>query len=133
MTRKPQRTCVGCRKTSDTTPFVRWVLVAVAKTSANEGTVAESVVELDVKGSKKGRGAWTHVSKECVDKGLRGGLDRSFRSRVRVRLDEALSELNQLAAKERRSIRTYELADIVRRVPANRFSGGVVCKFPEAL
>jgi uncharacterized protein len=62
MHREPERTCVGCRRTSGKRDLVRVVR------SSGGGLTA------DPRGSAPGRGAYVHRDIECIDIALRKGL-----------------------------------------------------------
>ncbi|MDO4412963.1 YlxR family protein [Cutibacterium sp.] len=69
MTKRPQRTCVGCRRVDDPAHMRRYVLV-------------DGVVVSDPTGA--GRGAYVHPDEECWKSAVAGGFARSFRRRVRI-------------------------------------------------
>ncbi|MGK2309247.1 YlxR family protein [Cutibacterium sp. V970] len=71
MTRRSQRTCVGCRRVDDPAHMRRYVLV-------------DGVVVADPTGSAAGRGAHVHPDDECWKCAVAGGFARSFRQRVTV-------------------------------------------------
>ncbi|MBS6330403.1 YlxR family protein [Cutibacterium avidum] len=71
MTRRPQRTCVGCRRVDDPAHMRRYVLI-------------DGVVVADLTGSAAGRGAHVHSDDECWKRAVSGGFARSFRRRVTV-------------------------------------------------
>ncbi len=75
---RPERTCVGCRRTA-----VRDQLVRLVREPAPDGTAPR--VLPDPTGSAPGRGAWIHPDADCLDLALRrGGLARSFRGPVQT-------------------------------------------------
>ncbi|KXA67497.1 YlxR family protein [Cutibacterium avidum] len=71
MIRRPQRTCVGCRRVDDPAHMRRYVLI-------------DGVVVADLTGSAAGRGAHVHLDDECWKRAVAGGFARSFRQRVTV-------------------------------------------------
>lgn len=71
----PVRTCVGCRATAPQRELVRVAVV--------EG---RAVVDLERR--QPGRGAWVHPRPACLAGAGRGGLARSFRSKVAVARDD---------------------------------------------
>lgn len=66
----PRRQCAGCAKRDAADDLVRVVL-------GEDGTLA-----VDLADSRFGRGAHVHASKECVQKALRGGFAKVFKSKV---------------------------------------------------
>jgi predicted RNA-binding protein YlxR (DUF448 family) len=73
---RPERTCVGCRRTAPCTQLVRMV-----RFSSPDGGAPR--VRVDPTRSAPGRGAWLHPSASCLDLALRrGGFARSFRGAV---------------------------------------------------
>ncbi len=84
-----QRTCIGCRTSTDRNELIRWVLIDNAPPRA---------VLLDVRASALGRGAWTHENEKCVRQAVqRKAFARAFKAQV----DDA-SVLEQFAAREDR-------------------------------
>lgn len=57
----PQRTCIGCRATSDKRDFVRLV------------RTPEGSIEIDLTGKKAGRGAYLHTNYACWEQALKKG------------------------------------------------------------
>jgi hypothetical protein len=74
---RPQRTCVGCREVQGKSSLIRLV-----RTPAG--------VVVDLNGKEPGRGAYLHDRRECWEKGLRGSLERSLRTRLSDREKEQL-------------------------------------------
>ena len=69
----PRRQCAGCGKRDDADDLLRVVL-------GPEGMLA---VDLSTRNrSQFGRGAHVHPSKECVQKALKGGFAKVFKSKV---------------------------------------------------
>ena len=68
--RLPQRQCAGCGKRDAADNLLRVVL-------GPEGMLA-----VDLASSRFGRGAHVHASKECVQKALKGGFAKVFKSKV---------------------------------------------------
>jgi len=73
-TRRPVRTCVGCRQRAASRDLVRF--------SSNDGSVV-------LAGTRPaGRGAWLHPETECFETAVRRrAFDRAFRARVSVNDD----------------------------------------------
>ncbi len=59
--RQPQRTCVACRQVEGKRELRRLV------------KTPEGAVELDPTGKRSGRGAYLHLSRECIQKGFATG------------------------------------------------------------
>jgi len=68
------RTCVGCGEKDSPAAFVRLVLV-------EDGSDTSRVL-VDVGNSSFGRGAHVHARRSCLEKACKGGLSRSFKTRV---------------------------------------------------
>ena len=67
----PQRTCVGCRTTSDKRAFVRAV------------RTPEGAVEVDESGRKNGRGAYLCERRDCWEEAIRRDrLARALRTTI---------------------------------------------------
>jgi predicted RNA-binding protein YlxR (DUF448 family) len=73
----PQRTCVGCREVEGKKTMIR-----VVRT--------EEGVFLDNTGKMAGRGAYLHLQKDCIQKGLNGAIARALKSEIHA------SHLDQL-------------------------------------
>lgn len=86
--KRPERSCAGCRQKDVPEALVRLVL-------GDDGRIVP-----DLAGGAFGRGAWVHGRPDCIDKGVRGGLSRSFRQPVTT----SVAELSSLicAAADRR-------------------------------
>ncbi|WP_258169145.1 YlxR family protein [Salmonella enterica] len=67
----PRRQCAGCAKRDFADDLVRVVL------DPADGTLA-----VDLADSRFGRGAHVHASKDCMQKALRGGFAKVFKSKV---------------------------------------------------
>ena len=66
--RQPQRTCIGCHETEGKRDLIRLVRTAAGS------------VKVDPSGREHGRGAYVHLSPECVRRGVRSeNLARSLR------------------------------------------------------
>jgi len=79
--RRPQRTCIACRRTDDKRAFVRLVC-----TESGE-------VEVDNSGKKPGRGAYLCPSKECWEMALKKNrLEYALRTQLGVENRRTLSE-----------------------------------------
>ena len=86
---RPERTCVGCRRTAP-----REQLVRLVREPAPAGTAPR--LRVDPRKVAPGRGAWLHPDASCLDLALRrGGLARSFRGPV-----DAATLVEQLEAFE---------------------------------
>jgi hypothetical protein len=69
-----QRTCLGCRTTTNMDELIRWVL--------HPGT-PQPRARLAVLSPAPGRGAWTHPTPKCVQQAVhRKGFARAFRAQV---------------------------------------------------
>ena len=86
--RRPARSCVGCRESTDPEGLVRLVI-------GPEGEVLP-----DLAGRAHGRGAWVHPRPDCLTQAARRGLARSFREQIRTSPGE-LWELIRRAADRR--------------------------------
>lgn len=75
----PRRMCAGCGKRDLADNLVRVVL-------GPEGEIA-----VDLADSRFGRGAHVHATKDCVQKGARGGFAKSFKTQVTTTV-EAIGE-----------------------------------------
>ena len=84
----PRRQCAGCAKRDSADALVRVVL-------GPDGTLA-----IDLADSRFGRGAHMHASKECMQKALRGGFAKVFKSKVEGTA-ESLGEQIAIAADRR--------------------------------
>ncbi|WP_338049681.1 YlxR family protein [Rothia koreensis] len=70
------RTCIGCRRSDDRTALVRVVLQRAQGNRTGE-------IVLDRNRSMKGRGAWLHPDRQCLDRALgTKAFARSFRCPV---------------------------------------------------
>lgn len=68
----PLRTCVGCGQQGRQHELLRCIL------DPDGGLV------VDLKASAFGRGAWVHRRKECIERAVRHGFSKSFRTRVQA-------------------------------------------------
>jgi predicted RNA-binding protein YlxR (DUF448 family) len=69
---QPIRTCVGCHSADEQHKLVRVVLDA------------DGQVQIDRQRRQKGRGAYLHDRRPCVDEAVRhGGLQKAFRRKTR--------------------------------------------------
>lgn len=59
MKRKPQRTCIGCRKTTNKADLIR-----IVKTPYQ-------TIEIDLNKKSKGRGAYICSNRECIKRALK--------------------------------------------------------------
>lgn len=84
----PRRQCAGCAKRDAADDLVRVVL-------GPEGMLA-----VDLADSRFGRGAHVHASRECVQKALRGGFAKVFKTKVEGTV-QALGEQLTIAADRR--------------------------------
>jgi predicted RNA-binding protein YlxR (DUF448 family) len=84
----PVRTCAGCGKADDADELVRIVLGPRAS-SKDEDTL----VAVDLAGSAHGRGAHVHARKECLARAAKGGLARSFKTKIGVTAEELTSQI----------------------------------------
>lgn len=82
------RTCVGCRKEDESESMIRLVL-------GDDGAVA-----VDLAGRAFGRGAWVHPRPDCLSLAPKGGLQKSFKSKVPVS-EEVLVEAVRSAGARR--------------------------------
>jgi predicted RNA-binding protein YlxR (DUF448 family) len=89
--RRPERTCVGCRKATAPDDLVRFVL-------GPEGDVVP-----DLAGGAFGRGAWVHPRPECLASAPRG-MARSFSAKVTTKSDELLVLLRAAAQRRAESL-----------------------------
>jgi len=81
--RIPQRTCIGCRTTTD-----KFRLIRIVRTP-------EGRIEIDPRGKKSGRGAYLCPAFECWQKGLKGNrLPYALRGEVKA---EDLMRLKEFA------------------------------------
>lgn len=85
----PRRQCAGCAKRDFADDLVRVVL------DPADGTLA-----VDLADSRFGRGAHVHASKDCMQKALRGGFAKVFKSKVEGSV-ESLGEQLSVAADRR--------------------------------
>jgi len=83
-----RRQCAGCAKRDSADDLVRVVL-------GPDGMLA-----IDLADSRFGRGAHVHASKECMQKALRGGFAKVFKSKVEGSV-ESLGEQLTVAADRR--------------------------------
>jgi predicted RNA-binding protein YlxR (DUF448 family)/ribosomal protein L7Ae-like RNA K-turn-binding protein len=84
----PRRQCAGCAKRDSADDLLRIVL----------GEAGELAV--DLADSRFGRGSHVHASKECMQKALRGGFAKVFKTKVEGTV-EALGEQIVIAADRR--------------------------------
>lgn len=80
----PTRTCVGCQKRVPAGGLVRLVL---------DPTADPPSVVVDVAGSAFGRGAHVHPSPDCIARATKGGLARTFKTKVVATADEIAAQL----------------------------------------
>ena len=80
----PTRTCVGCQKRGPASDLVRLVL---------DPTADPPSVVVDVAGSAFGRGAHVHPSPDCLVRATKGGLARTFKTKVVADPDEIAAQL----------------------------------------
>lgn len=69
-THEPQRMCIGCRKVAPKRDLVRLVVSRLSEPPA---------VEIDLRGSAPGRGAWVHEHPDCVTRAQAKGITRALR------------------------------------------------------
>ena len=81
-----RRQCAGCAKRDFADDLVRVIL------EPNTGTLA-----IDLADSRFGRGAHVHASKECMQKALRGGFAKVFKSKVEGTVESLGAELTTAA------------------------------------
>lgn len=79
------RMCAGCAKRAPVRELVRLVL------DPTTGDLPTVVV--DASGSSFGKGAHVHPSSDCLDKALRGGLSKAFKSKVHADRQEIVDQL----------------------------------------
>ena len=84
----PRRQCAGCAKRDTADDLLRVVL-------GEDGALA-----VDLADSRFGRGSHVHVSKECMQKALRGGFAKVFKTKVEGTV-ESLGEQIVIAADRR--------------------------------
>jgi predicted RNA-binding protein YlxR (DUF448 family)/ribosomal protein L7Ae-like RNA K-turn-binding protein len=84
----PRRQCAGCAKRDSADDLLRVVL-------GEEGALA-----VDLGDSRFGRGSHVHASKECMQKALRGGFAKVFKTKVEGTV-ESLGEQIVIAADRR--------------------------------
>ena len=84
----PRRQCAGCAKRDSADDLLRIVL-------GEEGALA-----VDLADSRFGRGSHVHASKECMQKALRGGFAKVFKTKVEGTV-ESLGEQIVIAADRR--------------------------------
>ncbi len=91
----PQRTCVGCREVLPKRQMIR-----IVRTS--EG------VKVDPTGKLAGRGAYLHDSRDCWQRGLRGGLAHALKAELnaedRARLEEFMNALPPEAGPDKQTM-----------------------------
>jgi predicted RNA-binding protein YlxR (DUF448 family)/ribosomal protein L7Ae-like RNA K-turn-binding protein len=106
----PRRQCAGCAKRDSADDLVRVVL-------GEEGVLA-----VDLADSRFGRGAHVHASKECMQKALRGGFAKVFKTKIEGTVEDlgeqivvsADRRIEGLLAGARRGKLTIAGADSVR-------------------
>lgn len=77
----PVRTCIGCRSRADWFSLVR----VVAKNSR---------LVVDLSAAQPGRGAWIHLSVDCIDRAVRRrAFGRALKHTTTLDTAEALREL----------------------------------------
>jgi hypothetical protein len=74
----PQRTCVGCREV-----LLKRTLVRIV--NGPEG------VAVDLTGKAHGRGAYLHDKRSCWLRGINGGLDHAFKTKLTDQEKQALT------------------------------------------
>ncbi len=73
----PTRTCVGCRTTQAKKELIRIV------------RTPEGTVEFDKTGKKSGRGAYVCVSRDCLDKSIKG---KQLERALKCAIDESIKD-----------------------------------------
>lgn len=88
--KKPQRTCIYCRKVADKKDLIRVV------------RDRDGIIAVDQSGRKNGRGAYICNSSECTEGALKKGLfDRAFKVSIKPAEKEQLRlALEALESKE---------------------------------
>lgn len=82
----PMRQCIGCREMKAKKEMIR-----VIKTSAEEGTASE--ILLDATGRKNGRGAYICPNSSCLSAAIKNkGLERSFKMPIPKEVYETLTK-----------------------------------------
>jgi predicted RNA-binding protein YlxR (DUF448 family) len=75
----PQRTCIGCRKTSVKRDLIRLV------------RIPDGSVEIDTTGKKSGRGAYLCPARECWESAFNSGkLEYALRTKIKPENKEKL-------------------------------------------
>lgn len=76
-----ERTCVSCRQHASPDELERFVLM--------DGHLVH-----DVRRKAPGRGAWVQTNRQCLDRALRGGFQRSFKRKLEAPpLDELVEQM----------------------------------------
>ena len=88
----PRRQCAGCAKRDSADDLLRIVL-------GNPGAQGAQLA-VDLADSRFGRGSHVHASKECMQKALRGGFAKVFKTKVEGTV-ESLGEQIVIAADRR--------------------------------
>jgi len=84
----PQRSCIACRETKTKRELIRLVCSA-------------SVVEIDPKGKKAGRGAYLCPARECWETGLKGNrLEYVLRTKLTLENLQTLVEYSKSLPKK---------------------------------
>lgn len=89
----PQRTCVGCREHSPKRDLLRLVRTP-------DGVFA------DPSGKMNGRGAYVHGNQECLQKALKGHLEKALRASFTEEDHQRLAEFGADLAPKRLSSET---------------------------
>ena len=76
----PRRQCAGCAKRDSADDLLRVVL------GGSEGALA-----VDLADSRFGRGSHVHASKECMQRALRGGFAKVFKTKVEGTVEQIAS------------------------------------------
>jgi len=106
--KKAHRTCLGCRKSLQQETMVRYVLGP------------DATVHVDYRHKLPGRGAYTCLSRDCLEKACKGGqFGRAFKYRGRLQVDAG--EMRSRLAEELQT-KVESLVGMVRK--SRQFVGG---------
>jgi predicted RNA-binding protein YlxR (DUF448 family) len=83
-----ERQCAGCAKRDAAGELLRVVL--------GSGT-GEEMLAIDLADSRFGRGAHVHPSKECMQRALRGGFAKAFKTKVEGTVEALGAQIEQAA------------------------------------